>query len=54
MISFQLQLEVFHHKVLNPVDVCIRECPHFHLVDARFEASQDQNELNLVVDMPIK
>lgn len=41
-------------KATISFQLCNRECPRFQLVDAGLEASQNQNELNLVVDISVK
>lgn len=53
MLSFQLQLEVCHHNLKIAADFCARECSCFRVADAGLEALQNENEVNLVVDLPI-
>lgn len=51
MLSFQLQLEGCHHKVMIAANVCSKGCPYFRFADAGLEALQNQNEVGLIVDL---
>ena len=52
-LGFQLQFEGCHHEVMITANVGTRECPHFYLIDAGLEVLQSQNEVSLIVNLPI-